>query len=95
MLLGPLGDEEDVMVALGCLLRLPAPGPTDPDVHLVHRPDRSGLDQFHNAPVVVAGVDLGSHLGRDLGLRGGLADVAGLPDVVRQRLFAIDVLAQL
>ena len=94
-LLGRSLDEDDVFVSLGRLLRLPAPGPPHPDVHLVHRPDGAGLDQLDDAPVVVAGVDLGSHLGRDLGLGGGLADDAGLPDVVGQRLLAIDVFAQL
>ena len=36
-----------------------------------------------------------AHLGRHLGLGGGLADDPGLGDVARQRLLAIDVLAQL
>ena len=93
--LGPLGHVDDVVVPLGRLLRLPAPGPADPDVHVVHRPDRAGLDQLDHAAVVVAGVDLRAHLGRDLGLRRRLADDPGLPDVVRQRLLAVDVLAQL
>ena len=61
----------------------------------LHRADRPGLDQLDDPAVVVAGVDLRAHLGGDLGLRGRLADDPGLPDVVRQRLLAIDVLAQL
>ena len=79
----------------GVLLRLPAPGPADPDVHVAHRADGAGLDQLDDPSVVVSGVDLGAHLGRHLGLAGGLADDPGLPDAVRQRLLAVDVLAEL
>ena len=45
--------------------------------------------------VVGIGVVLVAHLGCDLGLGGGLADDARLPDVVRQRLLAVDVFAEL
>jgi hypothetical protein len=40
-------------------------------------------------------VDLRSHLRGDAGFAGRFADDAGLPDAVRQRLLAIDVLAEL
>ena len=60
-----------------------------------HRADRAGLDQLDDAAVVVAGVDLRAHLRGDLRLGRRLADDAGLPDVVRQRLLAVDVLAEL
>ena len=83
------------MVLPGRFARLSPPGSAHPDVRFVHRPDRAGLDQLDDAPVVVGGVDLRAHLGGDLGLGGGLANDAGFPDVVRQRLLAVDVLAQL
>ena len=53
------------------------------------------LDQLDDAAIVLARVDLDAHLRRDLGLRRRLADLARLPDVVRQRLLAVDVLAVL
>ena len=59
----------------------PRPAPTQTWTSR-HRADRAGLDQLDDAAVVVAGVDLGAHLRGDLGLGGGLADDAGLPDVV-------------
>ena len=83
------------LFCLRVLGRLPAPGPADPDVGLGHRADGAGLDQLDDAAVVVVGVDLGAHLGGDLGLGGGLADDPGLADVVGQRLLAVDVLAEL
>ena len=58
------------------------------------RPNRPGLDQFDDASVVVARVDLRAHLGGDLGRGGRLANDPRLPDAVSQRLFAVDVLPQ-
>ncbi len=94
-LLGSFEHEEDVLVRLGRLLGLASPGAADPDVHLVHRPDGAGLDQLDHPPVIVAGMDLRAHLGRDLGLGRRLADDPRLGDVVGQRLLAVDVLAEL
>ena len=76
------------------LPRLQAPGAADPHVHFAHRADGAALNHFHHAPVVLARVNLHAHLRGDFGstpLRGR----ARLPDVVRERLFAIDVLASL
>ena len=39
-------------------------------------------------------MNLRAHLGGDLGLSGRLADDPGLPDAVRERLLAVDVLAE-
>ena len=72
--------------------------PTDFDGRVLsfsHRPDRSGLDEFDHAAIVIPGVDLRSDLRGDLRFRRRLANHAGLVDVVRQRLFAVDMLAEL
>ena len=71
---GPLGDEHDVLVRLGLFLRLQAPGPADPHVHLAHRADRAGLNQFDDAAIVGHAVDLGAHLRGDAGLFGRRED---------------------
>jgi hypothetical protein len=63
-------------------------------VYLLHRANGAGLDQFHNAPVIVSGVNLSPHLGRNLGFHSSLSDDACLPDVMCQRLLAIHVFAQ-
>ena len=64
-----------------------------PDVALADRPDRPGLDDFDDASIVVLGMDLRPHLGRDLRLRREVGHRAGLIDRVGQRLLAIDMLA--
>ena len=91
----PLEHRDDVAIFLGVGLRLPAPGATDPDVRLGDVADRAGLDQLDDAAVVVAGVNLRSHLRRDLRLGRGLANDPRFPDVVRQRLFAVNMFAEL
>ena len=95
-LLRAFGDVDDVLVALGGLLALQAPRAVDPDVGLADRADHAGLDDLDDPPVIVGRVHLDAHLRREIGLeRRGLADLAGLVDVVGQRLFAVHVLAVL
>src|SRR5262249_45890377 len=72
-----------------------APGAADPHMRFGDGPDRPALDHFDDEPVIVAGVDLRPHLRRELGFGSGFADDARLPDVMRERLLAVDVLAQL
>jgi len=66
-----------------------------PDVHLADRPDRPALDQLDHAAVVVLGVDLRAHLRGQLVLDGQIGHHAGLVHFVRERLFAVAVLAHL
>jgi len=66
---------------------------TGPDVDLVDGADRTGPDEFHDPPVVVAGVNLGADLGGHLLLAGQVRHDPRLLDRVRQRLLAVDVLA--
>ena len=62
-----------------------------PDVHAPDVADRVGLDQFDNAAIVVAGVDLRAHL-CDGALHGGpIAHLADFPNVVGQRLLTVGV----
>src|SRR5690348_8988559 len=56
--LGSFLGGDDIVVTRGGLGRLAAPGATDPDVDLAHGPDRTRLDELHDATVVVARVDL-------------------------------------
>ena len=55
--------------------------------------NRAGPQPFARLPNAVARVALIAHLGRQSGFLGDSGHQAGFPDVVRQRLFAIDVLA--
>src|ERR1035441_1984224 len=71
-----------------------APRAGDPDVHLAHGADRASLDEFQYASVIVGGMDLSAHLSDDAGLGGGLGNRAGLPNIMGEGLFAIDVLAE-
>ena len=60
---------------------------------LPHRTDGAALNQLNDAAVVVAGVNLRAHLRDALVFGGGFRHLASLGDGVRQRLFAVDVLA--
>ena len=82
---------DDVAVALGCLLTLPTPGASDPDVGLANGADGSGLDFLDDAPVVVAGMNLGAHLGGDSRFLRCLCDHPRLVHVARQGFFAVNV----
>ena len=65
--------------------------PAAPRMHLVNRADRARLDQLDHAAIVVFGVDLRAHLGRQLALVGqvGLADHVGFVHAMGQRLLAV------
>ena len=59
-----------------------------------HRADDAGHEDFFDHAPRRRGMPLVAHLRRELRVfRGGLADEAGLPDVVGERLLAVDVLA--
>ena len=83
---------DDVPVALGRLLALPAPSAANPDVCLANRANGAGLDFLDHAPVIVAGVDLGAHLRGDARRLGRLREHPRLVHVARQRFLAKDVL---
>ena len=73
---------------------LQAPGAIGPDVDFADRSDDPGIQVLLQRPPHARGVPLVAHLRRELGIfRRGLADQARLPDVVGQRLLAVDVLA--
>src|SRR5207248_4789668 len=74
-------------------LRVPALGP-DPGVDLAHRADRPGRDPLDRTADALGRVPLVAHLRGDAGLLRHLGDVPGLPEVVGQRLLAVDVLAR-
>ncbi len=63
----------------------------DPDVHFADFPDRPGPDQFHHAPVVSAGVNLGAELGGQPGFAGQLGHHSRLGNGAGQRLLAVEV----
>src|SRR5262245_975510 len=89
--------DEDYVAGLPRLLvaGVHVPGASDPHMRFGDGPDSPALDQFDYASVIVAGVDLRPHLRRELGFSRGFADDARLPDVMRERLLAVDVLSQL
>ena len=57
--------------------------------------DGTGLDQFHDAAVVVAGVNLNAHLCGDARVVCRFADDPRFVHAVSQRLLAVDVLPEL
>ena len=83
------------MVGARFLIALPAPRAGDPHVDFAHRADGARLDQLDHAAVIVARMNLRPHLRGDLGLACRFEDDTGLPDIMRERFLAIDVLAQL
>ena len=64
-----------------------------PGVHGEDFADATGLDELHAGAVFFRGVNLVTHLGPHLGFRGLQAKLTRLPDGVRERLLAVDVLA--
>ena len=73
---------------------LQSPRAVRPHMDLAHRTDDAGHEDFLDRAPRGQGVALIAHLRRQLRvLRGGLADEPGLPDVVGERLLAVDVLA--
>ena len=100
LLLEPVDDLNAVVEAvrlvelLGRRGVLQTPGAIRPDVDLVHRADHAGIENFLDRPPRRRGVALVAHLRGKLRIfRRRLADQARFPDVVGERLLAIDVLA--
>jgi len=91
----PLHRLVDGMVELlGGLGILQAPGAAGPDVHLVHLADDAGVEDLLDLPSLRRRVPLIAHLRRQLRvLARRLTNQSRFPDVVGQRLFAVDVLA--
>ncbi len=69
--------------------------PALPTVRLVDVADRAGLEILAQPAQALEGVTLVAHLGDHLVLAGRLGEDPGLVNVVYQRLFAVDVLAEL
>src|SRR3954447_2973044 len=85
-------DPHDVLETFGGFLALSAPGASDPDVSFLDGPDEPALNEFYHAAIVICSVNLNAHLGGDFRLRCGFADLTRFPDIVGERLLAIDVL---
>ena len=66
-----------------------------PDVDFLDRADDAGLQHLDAAAQLIGGTALVAHLRHDAGGLRQLAQAAGLPDRVRQRLLDIDMLAHL
>ncbi len=97
--IGPLGDGSEPEVPIeffghrgavgGEVLAAVAGG--DPDMDLVDPADGLAADEFDDAPVVAAGVDLRANLGHPSEARGRLGQRTGLGDGSGEGFFAIDV----
>ena len=70
-------------------------GPVGPNMHLAHGADRATPDILTHQAGSLGGLAIIAHLGRHPGFSRGLGNHAGLVHRVRQRLFAIDMLASL
>src|SRR5262245_55518362 len=90
--LWPVLHEHDILMLLRILLALQAPGTRDPNVHLADCANGLRPDKFNDATIVISCVNLNAHLGRHFGFGGSLTNQPGFPHVVRQWLFAIDML---
>ncbi len=66
LLFRPFGGPHDVAVLLRFFLALPTPGARYPHMSLAHRPDGAALNQFDDAAIIGAGVDLRAHLRGDV-----------------------------
>ena len=82
------------MVGLGRFLQFAA-GIVDahPHMRFAYRPNRAGLHQFDHAPVIVAGMDLRSHLRHQALLGRQFGERAGFQHCMRERLLAVHMLA--
>ena len=60
-----------------------------------HRSNRTGLHQFHHAPIVISRMNLGPHLGRHLGFISCFTNHACFPDVMSQWFFTVDMFTHL
>src|SRR5206468_8062561 len=68
-------------------------GPIGPDVGFVNRADDAGPDQLAHLARLARGLAGVAHLGGKFGFARRLGHLPRLPDVVRERLFAIYMLA--
>ena len=64
-------------------------------MRLAHLTNDTSLDQFHHPVIILGGMNLDTHLMGAIGFGRRLADLAGFPDVVRERLLAINMLVML
>ena len=72
-----------------------AVGPVSPAMGLGHFPDRACPNVFAKHPVSFLAMALVAHLSGHLGLAGHVPQLARFGDIMADRLFAIDVFAQL
>ena len=100
LLLEPVDDLDAVVEAvrlvelLGRRRVLQPPRAIGPDVHFAHRTDHAGLEDLLDRAPCRRRVALVAHLRRQLRiLRGRLTNEPCFPDVVGERLLAVDVLA--
>ena len=82
----PLRQRRRILGMIAVAIRFRAP-----DMHLVHRPNDSALNQLHHTAIVSAGVDLRAHLGNTVMFGSGLRHEPRLGDGVGQRFLAIDM----
>ena len=87
----PLDVGRDFVRFLGAISSVPSTG--NPGEDFGHGADRAGLNQLDDAAVVVGGVDLRAHLRGTFCRGGSLGNHARFVNRVRERLFAVDVLA--
>lgn len=81
----------NVVILFGGLWGLPTPSASDPDVDFTNWTDRVTSNQLHHSPVIVAGVNLGTHLGGYLGSCGDFTNDPRLPNVISEWLLAVDM----
>ena len=74
---------------------LSVPGRSRPAVDPFHFANPARLNQLHGSPVKLVGMDLIAHPGNDSNIFSNLRDLSRLPDIVSERLLAIDMLAHL
>ena len=87
-------DMDDIFVLDRIRFGLTSPGAAYPDVAFTDGTDCSGLHKFNNATIIVTSVDLSSHLSRHASCHGCFANHACFVHVIRQRFFAVDMLAE-
>src|SRR5882762_499286 len=88
-----LCNPDDVTMPFCVGLALPSPGARDPNMRLRDWTNRAALKEFHRAMIIFVSVNLNAHLRCHFSFRRRFTNLARLPDVVRERFFAIDMLA--
>ena len=66
----------------------------DPHVDPMDRTNGSGLNALDHTAIIVAGMDLGSHLGNQLILSSQITEHAGLMHCMGEGFFAVHMLAK-